>query len=111
LSSEFCSKGACAVGVAASPTVFNLKISTFGPSQLLEFLLEYREPGWAFGVGLGKAHEHADPPHALGLLRLGRERPRRRAAKEGDEVASSHGSPLFDELVDASEHLPRQRQA
>ena len=35
-------------------------------------------------------HEHADPPHALALLRVARERPRRRARKSRDELAPSH---------------------
>jgi hypothetical protein len=33
-------------------------------------------------------HEHPDPPHPLGLLRVRRERPRRRAAKQRDELAA-----------------------
>src|SRR5258708_25978383 len=41
---------------------------------------------------LGMAHQEADPPHALGLLRARRERPRRRrAADERDELAPSQG--------------------
>ena len=31
-------------------------------------------------VALGKAHQHADPPHAVWLLRLRGERPRERGA-------------------------------
>jgi len=34
-------------------------------------------------------HQHADPPHALALLRARRERPRdRRAAEQRDELAT-----------------------
>src|SRR5262249_31594085 len=36
--------------------------------------------------------EHGDPPHALGLLCARRERPRRHAAEERDEIAPSHHS-------------------
>ena len=47
-------------------------------------------PGLCFRVALGIAHQHADPPHALGLLRARGERPRsRRAAKKRDELAPS----------------------
>ena len=34
------------------------------------------------GSSAALAHEHADPPHPLGLLRARRERPRRRRAAE-----------------------------
>jgi hypothetical protein len=34
--------------------------------------------------------EHADAPYAAALLRARRERPRRRAAEERDEIAASH---------------------
>jgi hypothetical protein len=46
---------------------------------------------------LGIQHQHADAPHALGLLCVRRQRPRRRAAKQRDELSSSeieHGLPL-----------------
>jgi hypothetical protein len=39
------------------------------------------------------SHQHADPSHPLGLLRSRRQRPRRRAADERDELASSHWRP------------------
>jgi hypothetical protein len=42
----------------------------------------------SFPVTLGLVDEYADPPHALGLLRPRRERPRRRRAPEQrDELA------------------------
>jgi hypothetical protein len=37
-------------------------------------------------------HEHADAPHAVALLRVRRQRPRRRAAEERDERAPSNHS-------------------
>jgi hypothetical protein len=36
------------------------------------------------------SHEHADAPYAVALPRPRRERPRRRAAEEGDELAALH---------------------
>src|SRR5215475_915066 len=44
-------------------------------------------PSLPFSVALGRCHEHADPPHALVLLRARRERPRRRTAERQDERA------------------------
>ena len=37
-------------------------------------------------------HEHADAPHAVALLRPRRERPRRHAAKEREEIAPPNHS-------------------
>jgi hypothetical protein len=39
-----------------------------------------------FWIILGIGREHADPAHALALLRARRERPRRRAAKQDDDL-------------------------
>jgi hypothetical protein len=53
----------------------------------LNFLDSLRIAGHALGI----PHQHADPPHPLGLLRACRERPSsRRAAEQHDELASSH---------------------
>src|SRR5262249_45795236 len=42
-------------------------------------------------LGFQITHQHADPPHPLGLLRARRERPRRcRAAEQRDELAALH---------------------
>ena|SRR5436190_1498635 len=43
-------------------------------------------------IACGEWHEHTNPPHALALLRARRERPRCRAAKQSDKIASPHGS-------------------
>src|SRR5215472_6240074 len=41
-------------------------------------------------TALAYNHQHADPPHTLGLLRVRRERPRRRAAQHRHELAARH---------------------
>jgi hypothetical protein len=66
----------------------------------LQPLQECADAGFRFGMSNGPGCEHADPPHPLGLLRLCRERPGCRAAKERDEFAPSHFEPLLS--------LPRQ---
>ena len=43
----------------------------------------------SFHVTLGIAHQHADPPHPLGLRARG-ERPRTRAAEQRDELGRLH---------------------
>jgi hypothetical protein len=44
-----------------------------------------------FGSGSFSSYEHADAPHALALLRVRRERPRRHAAESSDEFSSCNG--------------------
>jgi hypothetical protein len=46
------------------------------------------ETGLKYRIARGCGHQHADAPHALGLLRARRERPRRRSAKSNDELAA-----------------------
>jgi hypothetical protein len=48
-----------------------------------------RNAGLRFRVVRIDGHEHADPSHPLALLRAHRERPRRRAAEQRDELAAS----------------------
>src|SRR5262249_17416081 len=61
-------------------------------SQLLESALEHCSADLPFRIGFGKRHQHAHPPHPVGLLRLRRERPRSRAAEERDERAPGRHS-------------------
>src|SRR6516165_4552985 len=70
--------------------IVNTDIAAFRPSTLPEPLPECREAGPYFRIVLGKAHQHADPPHSVGLLRARRERPHRRAAEQRDELAALH---------------------
>src|SRR5262249_17024105 len=51
---------------------------------------ECGEASLCFRIVLGEAHQHCDPPHAVGLLCARRERPRCRAADQRDELASLH---------------------
>ena len=79
---------------SASPApqrVVDPHVAAVGPAQLLQPLQERREAGLSFRIVRGQAHEHADAPHPLGLLRARRERPRgRRAAEKRDELAPPH---------------------
>src|SRR5262249_27651967 len=51
---------------------------------------ECSDASLSFHIGRSRAHEHADAPHPLALLRARRERPRSRAAEQRDELATSH---------------------
>src|SRR5262249_41875007 len=49
---------------------------------------------WNEGIIFGEAHQHADPPHSIGLLRAHRERQCRcHATEKRDELAPSHELP------------------
>jgi len=57
----------------------------------VETLPKYRNARTCVRVVLGGRHQHANPPHSLGLLRTRRERPYDcRAAEKRDELASPH---------------------
>jgi hypothetical protein len=44
----------------------------------------------SLSFGCSRAHDHADPPHPLGLLRARRERPRGCTAQQRNERAPFH---------------------
>src|SRR6516162_5938962 len=80
-----------AVNVARSPVIVRPEVTSFRPTQVLQRLAERRNARLCLRITLGKAHQHADPSRPTGLLRVRRERPRRRrAADERDELAPPH---------------------
>src|SRR5262249_3366848 len=50
---------------------------------------ERRVASLPYWIVWGQGIEHTDPPHSLQLLRARRERPRRRAAEQRDELAAA----------------------
>jgi hypothetical protein len=75
------------IDVNAAPTKVHPRVAAIGPTQARKRLSESRDARLIRGIVLVGQHEHADAPDAVALLRAGRERPRRRAAEERDEVA------------------------
>ena len=67
-------------------------VAALRPAELLKSLPECGGEGLSFRGALGKRHQHADPPHPVGLLRARHQRPGRRAAEKGDEIATPHGA-------------------
>src|SRR5262249_19767041 len=61
------------------------------PAQWRELLQECRHAGLKLWIVRGARHQHPDAPHSL-LLRPRRERPRRRAAEQRNELAAPHHS-------------------
>src|SRR5215475_6948725 len=82
------------LGISGSrPTPVNADVAILRPTELLKSLPKRRVAVLSFPVVLGKRLEHADAPHAVGLLRARRVRPRGRGATEQrNEIASSDHS-------------------
>jgi hypothetical protein len=60
------------------------------PAQLAKRLHERCKARLSFRIVCREVQKHANPPQALGLLRVRRERPRRgRAAEKRDELATT----------------------
>src|SRR6516162_4027501 len=69
------------------PPKVNPHVAAISPTQARKRLSERREARLPHGIVFVIRHEHADTPYAVALLRPRRERPRRRAAEERDELA------------------------
>ena len=76
-----------AMGLTAGPLKFKLQVAAFDPPQFLKSLPEAPQLGLTLWIICIKRHQHADPPHAVTLLRARRERPRDRTAEQRDELA------------------------
>ena len=91
---------ASVVGAAGGPAGVDPHVAAVGPARLLQPLQECREASLRFGIIFGVGNQHADAPHALGLLR-----PRRKrhvtAAPPTSVMNWRRGS--FDHLVSAGE--------
>jgi hypothetical protein len=79
---QFCRVFANDVGIASAPAIIDPQVAADDPSQLPQLLQERPDAELCFRVVRGEGQEHADAPHALGLLRPRRERPRHRRAAE-----------------------------
>src|SRR6516165_11624223 len=81
----------CIRSTGRRPAEFDLDVLPLHPAELAQPLAECRNPGLNFRIALGIRHQHADPPHAFGLLRARRQRPRgSRSAEQRDELAPRH---------------------
>src|SRR6476620_7246555 len=69
---------------------FNKQVFSFDVAELSKSLLERSEQGWTAGRRAGL--KESDLVNPLGLLRARRNRPERRYAETGDELASLHGA-------------------
>ena len=74
--------------VARTDAVLDPNVAPDDPSQLLQTLTKGCQASLPFRIVRGPRAEHPDAPHALALLRPRRQRPRRRAAEQRDELAA-----------------------
>jgi hypothetical protein len=86
---EFLRESLHRLHVGRRPASVDPDVAVLRPAELLERLAECSDPSLSFRVALGIGHQHANKPHQLGLLRSCRQRPRRRAADQREELASS----------------------
>jgi len=63
------------LGIAGAPALVDPHVAAVGPAQLLQALQERCQTYLSFRTVCGHAHEHADAPHALALLRARGKRP------------------------------------
>src|SRR5262249_46080705 len=75
--------------VARTPAIDELDIAALYPAQRVKGLLENHDPRLSFRV-IRDSHQYTNAPHAIGRLRARRQRPRRRAAEQRDELAPLH---------------------
>ncbi len=63
------------IDVAIGPTIIDPNVATVHPTQLLKPLNKCCEIELRFRIVFVPPHQHADPPHPLGLLRMCSKRP------------------------------------
>jgi hypothetical protein len=80
--------------VAAGPAVLNPKITTRRPSKLVKSLLQRRDIGLCLRVTSREVHQHTDPTNPVDPLRCKGVRPRRRTAKQRNELAPCESTEL-----------------
>jgi len=71
---QFSRVSARVIGTPRAPTIVDLQVAAVGPAQLLQTLLERRNPILRLRI-TSQSHEDPDPPLPLVLLRARRERP------------------------------------
>src|SRR6516225_6547585 len=88
--SSFANRCLASASLGRHPARVEPDVAAFHPPELLKSLSECGEEPWSFQVVLGIAHQHANPPHMLGLLRACRKRPCGGNSNCLDEIAPSH---------------------
>src|SRR5262245_35323136 len=101
---QFCCQHLCPSADGRKASI-DVEISALRPTEPIELLPKSSETHLGFRIVLGETHQHCDVPNAR-LLRPRRERPRRPAAEQRDEVAPPHVEPPPPESVHRTLSLP-----
>src|SRR5262249_30184133 len=88
--SQLCRLFANSGGIDSGPAGVNPYVAAIDPTQVLQRLPECVDPRLIVRIVRRCGQQYANVPHALGLLRAHRGRPRRYAAKQRDELAPVH---------------------
>src|SRR5262245_27633953 len=83
---QFCRVGAKTFGISIAPTEVDPQVSTHRPAQFPQTLRKHLSTTPHLGVVSTGVREYADAPHAF--LSARRNRPRRRAPEQRDELAA-----------------------
>src|SRR2546421_8126773 len=80
------------LGVVGGPAIVDADVAAIDPAEVAQPIFERSDPQPRLWIIGSERHQDADAPHAFGLLRSRRQRPRgsRRAAEQRDELAPSH---------------------
>jgi hypothetical protein len=78
------------IDVTAAPSKVHSHVAPIGPTQVRKGLREHRDASPRDGIVFTASNEHADPAHALGLLRPCNYWPRCRGPEPRNELPPSH---------------------
>ena len=85
--------GSDTAGIGGTEAKVHLQVATFDPVELSEPLPQSVHSCHRHRIVLGPVDQHADPPHAVGIVGSCGECKRRRAAQCGNELSTPHGPP------------------
>src|SRR5262249_9840413 len=96
---QFHRMSAANVDTARGPADVKARIAAVGPAQFRQPLDESGELSPPPRIALVRTQEHAHAPDPLALLRARRQRPRRRAAEQRDELATADHSIISSAMA------------
>jgi hypothetical protein len=87
---QFLRERAHPIAVTTRPTKVNPNVAAVGPTKVRKRLSEPRDARLSLRIVFVERHEHADAPHAVGLLRPRHQWPRHRTSEPADELPAFH---------------------
>src|SRR5260370_17898682 len=91
------------------PAIHDLDVLTRQPSQCRQPPAKCRSLSLGLRVAFRPTHQHADPLHAVSLLRASLKRPSRRAAEQRDELAPAAHSITSSARASSRAEISRPR--